>query len=90
MSGLTVEQYDDIYACDAIVVNDPSVLIRPSVEFLLIQASVFGIWKVDMQTVTLAAKHQESDDMGRAGHNDAAVHIVLEEQSLNEYITLPV
>ncbi len=43
-----------------------------------------------MQTVTLAAKHQESDDMGRAGHNDAAVHIVLEEQSLNGYITLPV
>ncbi len=43
MSGLTVEQYDDIYAYDAIVVNDPSVLIRSSVEFLLIQASVFGI-----------------------------------------------
>lgn len=43
-----------------------------------------------MQTVTLTTKYQESDDMGRAAHNDAAVHIVPEVQSLNGYIALPV
>lgn len=43
-----------------------------------------------MQTVTLGAKHQESDDMGCTGHNAAAVDIVPEERCLNGYIALPV